>query len=336
MRGPQTIGEYLADFNAFLEVGFRSRRRIFLEVSDHLWQAVARELEAGASPAVAERRAAAAFGSPEEVARSFEAGLVGALDKRLAVTTRRIHRWMTRHPWGAAVIKAAVVVLILGVVASVGAFVGANDPLGALWSFLFIGIGWVLCFSPQAPLRGRLQGRSLAAPWRRLEGPAKERAARTRRQYRGPNATRISSACTYPMVWTWLIMADETWWGRPVWQPVGVFLFLEGGRAAVARATDRAVDLVARRRARATGDASRGPWEAEQRWRAALLEIWSFPLASLALVLLYPSPLELRGSFAALLVAGTALAAACLCLLRSLQEKDYYAHYYARRFETRT
>jgi hypothetical protein len=112
---------------------------------------------------------------------------------------------------------------------------------------------------------------------------------------------------------------------EPFWLLVLTLLLFTWFQHGAAWATDRAVDRAARRRAPATEDACRGSWEAEHPWRAAFFDIWSAPLASLALVLIYPAPLELRGAFAVFLVAVTALVAVGLCLNRSLQEQGAYA-----------
>lgn len=61
MSAPQTINEYLAAFNEELEVGLRSRRRIFWEITEHLRQAVEEQVRDGASTQEAERRATAAL-----------------------------------------------------------------------------------------------------------------------------------------------------------------------------------------------------------------------------------------------------------------------------------
>ncbi len=100
MSGPQTIRDYLAAFNAALEVGLRSRRRIHVEVYDHLCRTAEEELRRGLTEEEAQRRAIAAFGSPEQVAAGFESGFLGPLDRRLAVTATRVDVWIARHPWG--------------------------------------------------------------------------------------------------------------------------------------------------------------------------------------------------------------------------------------------
>ena len=322
MSEPQTLREYLADFNAYLEVGLRSRRRIFLEVSDHLWQRIERELREGASRAVAERRAITAFGSPEEVARSFQAGLVGALDRRLALSTRRLQVWMAAHRWRAAVTKIALLALVLAVAAAVAALTGARYPLVGVSHWLFIGVVWMVWLSPRAPLRGRHLARIRAWPWRRVKRPAAEPPARTR-GYSLETCTLLA-VCPYPVVLAWLTIVDGKPY-EPFWQLLVLVLLFLGFQQGVAWATDRAVDRVARRRAPATEDAGRGSWEAEHPWRAAFFDIWSALLASFALVLIYPAPLELRGAFAVFLVAVTALVAVGLCLNRSLQEQGAYA-----------
>ncbi len=311
MSEPQTVREYLADFNAYLEVGLRSRRRIFLEVYDHLWQRIERELREGAGRAVAERRAIAAFGSPEEVARSFHAGLVGALDRRLALSTRRLQVWMAAHRWRAAVTKIALLALASGAAAAVAALAGARAPVFVLGLFV-AGVMWMVWLGPHAPLRGR--GFPARAKW-------PKNAPHDPDFY----AAVFTAAFAGPIVIIWITMVDGSSDHFPYGQFVLSMLLVLGTYWVVDGATDRAVDRVARRRAPATEDAGRGSWEAEHPWRAAFFDIWSALLASFALVLIYPAPLELRGAFAVFLAAVTALLAVGLCLNRSLQEQGAYA-----------
>jgi hypothetical protein len=263
---------------------------------------------------VAERRAIAAFGSPEEVARSFQAGLVGALDRRLALSTRHL----AAHRWRAAVMKMALLALVSGAAAAVAALAGAREPLLGVSAPFFLGMIWVLWLSPQAPLGGRSRARIGAWLWRRVEGPAAKRPAR--------RSLVLQAMYAGPILWSWILMMGV--WGNtydPFWLLWVVVLLFFGFQHGAAWATDRAVDRVARRRAPATEDAGRGSWEAEHPWRAALFDIWSLPLASLALILFFPAPLELRVAFTVLLAAVTALVAVGLCLNRSLQEQGAYA-----------
>lgn len=322
MSEPQTINAYLAELNACLELGFRSRLRVFREVVDHFAQAVSKEVDDGASPAVAERRAIAAFGSPEEVARSFEAGLVGALDKRLALSTRRIRGWMASHAWGAAAIKAAFLTMVLAVGTAVGAVSGAKHPMTVL-ILSPLGVWWALWFRPQAPLRGRVGARIRALTRRLSKGPKRKSGPLDPNSY----AMLAGSFCAYPTVSTWLTMVDgyDRSIRLPFWQ---FFLWISlviGSQYAALWATHGVVKLAARRRAPATEEAGPRSWKAEHPWRTALFDVWSVPLGALALVLIYPAPLGLRVAFTVLLVATTGLLAAGLRLVRSQEEKSSYA-----------
>jgi len=139
---PQTIREYLAALNASLEVGLRNRQRILVEVENHLSDAAQEQLRGGASLPEASRRAIAAFGSPVAVAARFDAGVIGALDRRLALGVRRLHRWMALGPRRAAVVWLALGVVCGGAVAVVGTAFGAQQPLWAAAMFVSTGAVW--------------------------------------------------------------------------------------------------------------------------------------------------------------------------------------------------
>jgi len=306
---PNAIREYLARFNAALEVGVRSRRLIFLEVSDHLRERFERELREGASDTEAARRAITAFGPPEEVARSFQAGLLGALDWQLALRTRRLHRWMATHRWGAVATKLALLTLIYAAVASIGTLAGARRPLHGSGNLLFLGAMWVLWWGPQAPLRGRILARFRASPRKRPECRF--------------DTNFYLTLCPYSMVSTWLTMVtgayDPFWLFLALLAGFGVFQF------SAYWVTERVLDLVV---CRGAPTANRASWKAEHPWRSAFFEIWSAPLALLALVLAYPAPVALRGAFAVVVTAVTLLVALGLCLVRSQREKISYARSY--------
>ncbi len=166
MSEPQTIREYLAVFNAALEVGLRSRRRILVEISEHLCQAREEELRRGESEQEAQRRAIATFGSPAEVAAGFGRGLIGSLDRRLAVTARRLDVWIARHPWGGAVLRAALFVPAAALIAGLGLAFGAPDlgqtvasclvGFGVVWSLHLGALAWKLRGRPETGLRARI------------------------------------------------------------------------------------------------------------------------------------------------------------------------------------
>jgi hypothetical protein len=225
--------------------------------------------------------------------------------------------------------KIALLALALAAAAAVATLFGAKRPLLGVFSFFLYGMTWVLWLSPQeAPLRGRSPARIGAWLWRRVKGPAAKRPARrsldTSTLLQAFDTSTLQAFWGFPILSMWMIMIEGNPYD-PLWLLMVVVLLFGGFHLGAACATDWAVDRVARRRAPATKDAGRGSWEAEHPWRAALFEIWSLPLASLALILFFPAPLGLRVAFAVFLVAVTALLAVGLCLNRSLQEQGAYA-----------
>lgn len=327
MSEPQTINGYLAELNACLEVGLRSRRRISREVVDHLSQAMHNEREDGASATVAERRAIAAFGAPEEVAQSFESGTIGRLDKRLAVSTRRLSGWMGRHPWRAAVMKIALLTIVLALLAAVAAIFGAQAPLLGPSAILLVSVVWVLWFSSQAPLGRRLRARITARPWRGRRGPAEQRSAGARRPVQAPGGFFIA-AFSYPTLTMWLAMDGDDAWSLP---PLLMWTGLFGGVFFVVfLAAERSGEAVARRRSGESRKA-RSRWLADHPWTAALVEVWCFPCLFLAGVFfLDPGPLGLRAALTVWLAAATALLVVGRRLSRSREEKQTFAREYDR------
>lgn len=76
MSEPQSIREYLAELDDALSVRLARRERILTEARAHLEEALANEVQRGASPEQAELRVIVAFGAPQEVAASY--GVDGA------------------------------------------------------------------------------------------------------------------------------------------------------------------------------------------------------------------------------------------------------------------
>ncbi len=166
MTGPETIRDYMGALNASLEVGLRSRRSILRELYDHLCQAAYEELHRGETEQEAQRRAIAAFGSPQEVAAGFESGLAGQIDKRLAIVARRVDVWMAQHPWSGAALRIGFFLPAAAAIAAVGAAFGAVEPglqvaaalLQAVsWWSLYLGFkAWRLRRRPEPGLRERM------------------------------------------------------------------------------------------------------------------------------------------------------------------------------------
>ena len=140
MTGPETIRDYMGALDASLEVGLRNRRSILRELYEHLCQAAYEELRRGETEQEAQRRAIAAFGSPQEVAAGFESGLAGQIDKRLAVMSRRLDVWMAQHPWSGAALRIVFFLPAAAAIAAVGAALGA--PVGPDATFLLGGASW--------------------------------------------------------------------------------------------------------------------------------------------------------------------------------------------------
>lgn len=303
MSEPQAVREYLAALNASLEVGLRSRRRILFEVCDHLSQAAMDEWRRGASPDEAVRRAIAAFGSPEEVAARFEAGFISALDRRLALGARRLHRWTARRPSRVPVVWIALGALAGGVLAALGASFGPPYSFAAAFtavqSFLMPGLlWWLMC----------IVGASC---------PSKEAEAERRRF--------LPLVFAFSMTGGYLAMVTS---------PLGLWdlfvsvtlVYMSVGLAIVA------AEGAARRAARSypgvSGEA-RDAWSADHPWRSALADVAPLPLGMELLVLLHPGPGGgLRIAVSVLVAVLVALALAVVRLEQGRREKDAYQNAY--------
>lgn len=177
------LDRYLVALNGALAVGLRSRSRILEEAGEHLYEAalaehqgMAAQIERRETPVApgetlwteAQRRAIAAFGSPEEVAAGFQHGRLGAFDRRLAQADVRFERWLGRRPvlagtvWAAttslAWVALGAAIIAIGSLFDVGAGRGVNVmlPLAAASVFWF-------CLRMTSVLRG-----SAVAGWRGL------------------------------------------------------------------------------------------------------------------------------------------------------------------------
>lgn len=347
MSEPSPAVEYLAALNAALEVGLRSRRRILSEVNQHLhdaamaqWTAMVKEAERrgedGDSEELwieAQRRAVAAFGSAQEVAASFESGLLGALDRRLAVTARRIDEWMARRPWGGGALRIA---LALAVALALAAVSAPFDPsassaslverlLGPGSLFLTYGTLWALYRGAQAralrdrpepgfrarlsvggPQLGRLLGVSV---------PEETQPGGGFMNFYGANLF-LASAWHFSFA---LILAPGAYGGV-----VLDFLFwgfLTGGMLLSIWIEERAFRD---HRGKTDADRQRAAWRAEHPWWAVLLLSLPAPLALLPLFVLSSAPLGARLVLGALFVAVAALLTAGIRLGHSQDERDAF------------
>lgn len=119
----EDLNSYLAELNAALAVGMRSRSRILEEVGEHLYEAACAEherllaqIERGELPVqpiqalwtAAQRRAIATFGKPQDVAAGFQTGPLGSVDRRLALADGRFEAALRRRPVLAGTIWATV------------------------------------------------------------------------------------------------------------------------------------------------------------------------------------------------------------------------------------
>ena len=306
MSVPQTLNAYLAAFNEELEVGLRSRRRIFCEVTEHLRQAAEEEVRRGASPREAERRATAAFGAPEEVAARFEAGLTGWLDRRLALSIRWLHRFATERPMGPVfavaglgtflAVAVAVVAASFGrnMVAAAGGFVAMATVVALFW-------GWP---SRRRDLREML-GRRSAAPSMLVMLLAYPAVTGCVVLLAG------AEAATSPHTILTVLLTYTSW-----------FVIQWTSEAVVERA--------ARRRSGANEAERRLDWRAEHPSRAALADVAPLPFALLALVAAYPGPGGLRVALAGLLATIGILAVVLVRLEHGRREKADYRTFYDR------
>ena len=302
MSAPQTINEYLAAFNEALEVGLRSRRRIFWEVTEHLRQAAGEQVRRGANAQEAQQRAIALFGSPEEVAARFETGVFGRLDRRLALSARWLYRFTTERSAGAILAVTGLELFLAAAVAAVAAFFG-HDPL--LAASMFVAQGAVLLLIYGWPSRRHrlreMLSRSDAYPltWF-LAYPA------------GTGFVLLLNDGDAITIWEWSV--------GPLLTPLG-FLVVGG-------VIEHVIGRVARRCSGTTDAERRLDWGAERPWRAALAAVAPLPLTLLVLFAAYPGPGDLRLALAGLLAAVGGLAVVIVRLEHSRREKDDYRTFY--------
>lgn len=143
---PVTIAAYLVEFDAALQARLGRRRRIVVEVEDHLREAATARLDRGVSGAEAEAAAIAAFGDPVSVAEGFGADPLARITQRLVVVGQSLDEWMGRHSWKGAALAASVPAVILLIHATVGVMLYPVPayviPLSALTPFFLTFLMW--------------------------------------------------------------------------------------------------------------------------------------------------------------------------------------------------
>jgi len=303
---PQTIRDYMGAFNAALEVGLRSRRRIVLEVYDHLRQAADEELGRGETEEEAQRRAIATFGSPEQVAAGFQSGRLGSLDRRLALTATRLDVWMARHPWGGAVLRTALFVPAAALIAGLGlAFavpdLGLDVAIGIVgagtWLSLYLGaLAWKLRGRPESGLHARIAAHDperLDLDCHPLGGPAANGC------WMG---ALFGLAANSDFDFLLCIMMGSLL----LWLPA---LFPHGRSPTTAQVMTRTRRWFNFRR--------------EHPWWGALVNAAHFPSVALALALALPAPLGFRLALALAIAAMMVGLAALRCLAWNAHEKEW-------------
>ncbi len=117
---PVTIAEYLVEFDAALQARLGRRRRIVVEVQDHLREAAGAGLKQGLTRAEAEAAATSAFGEPTAVAEGFGADALARTTSRLVIVGQSVDAWMAQHPWRGAALAATVPSTMFFIAATVG------------------------------------------------------------------------------------------------------------------------------------------------------------------------------------------------------------------------
>jgi len=183
-RPTEDLNSYLAEFNAALAVGMRSRSRILEEAGEHLYETACAEherllvrIERGELPVqpiqtlwtAAQRRAISTFGRPQDVAAGFQTGPLGSVDRRLALADGRYEAALRRRPVLAGTIWAAATSLswlAIGVAISVvGGLFDVGYAANVLMPLAWVSAG-VFCIRIWHVL-GRLPAGG-AATWRGL------------------------------------------------------------------------------------------------------------------------------------------------------------------------
>lgn len=336
-RAIDDINRYLAELNSALAVGLRSRSRILEEACEHLYEAAMaeheellaqierRELPARPGEALwaeAQRRAIAAFGSPEEVASGFQSGPLGVLDRHLAAADARFEGWVARRPVLAGTVWAAVTSLAwvaLGVAISlvgylfgigyavrIDALITPGHTVDVLSLFVWIGVVY-FCMRMVYVLRGNLAAGGLAC-WRGL--PLKQ-----------PRAVRL--------------VALRDWLGYMFFMgyvllthPMS-FIQLTAAWIALALVVELAARL-ARRMGRGAGWSVYGA-DPDENWSRYVSGLWTSAGVTLTLIVVVSGPSGLALALALLLAAVTGTTA----LLRRLGWNSSVKRSWGRTYEAR-
>ena len=299
MSEPRTIKAYLAALNAALEVGLRSRHRILAEVEDHLLAAADEQLRRGVGSAEAQWRAVIAFGRVEQVAARFDAGLIGTLDRRLALSVRWMHHSMTQRRWGVPALIVGLSILVGGAFAAF-AVAFDRDPLLAAGAYVGGGAVALYCVFSSG-LRQHLRDM-------------------TNNSCAG---IVVPSFFAYPAVVSCLVLLSGVyafdgvaWFGGFTIVDVGWF----GSEAVIGRAMSR----TARRYSGTSEQDRQRAWSADHPWRWAVARVAPLPLGLITLIAVYPAPATgaLRVGLVAVVGVMTAVAAGAVRLESARRERD--------------
>lgn len=323
--------EYLADFNAALQVGLGNRSRILTEVEEHLheatmahWTAMLKERERTDLDArrsdeelwvEAQRRAVAAFGSPEEVAASFESGLLGALDRRVAIATQRLDMWLA-HPFRGIALRVAFALTAYLIVSALAALFHARWPLaGVAQSVLLLGMAWALGRSLQAYMLRRRPERGFRARLRSgiPRGPF------------GRSFTPLQIGyLTYFLLGGAASILPGSLYGNTPSARALPHLCLALLVLAAVLLTERLAARAARGYPGETSAQRKRAWRAAHPWPAVLLRISPLPLFLLALLSLSSTFPGSRLAVGVLFVSVTMLVAVGMRLAQNADEKDIF------------
>lgn len=129
MTAPLTIREYLVELNAVLRARLGRRRRILVEVEDHLREAASAYMAHGVTEKEAELRATTAFGEPAVVADAFGADALARVTDGLLRVGGKLDVWLAQHLWAGATLAATTIASVYVVAAAAVTLSGVETDL---------------------------------------------------------------------------------------------------------------------------------------------------------------------------------------------------------------